>query len=357
MRFRLSDHSISCSAKLIGNKLLPIQALRGLAASMIVIQHAFHEAGLERPFYPFTFGVDIFFVISGFIMVYTSREKFGKPGVWKVFMARRLMRIVPVYWFYTTVLIAVALIMPRALQTITFEPWHVLLSYLFIPHVNPSGSLHPFLDLGWTLNYEMFFYAVFAGLLFLPMRTMLAALTVLFAGFAAAGLFIPADYPAPYFWTRPVILEFVGGAWVAYAYVRGFRLPRYSVLGLPLVFVLLAAVPLTEDFIRMTAEIILALAAVAFAILPQNIDESPVPRWAAGLGDASYTIYLSHPFVLGVGAMILGVLPPWPLFFVIAAGAVFGGYLLYLVIEKPLLSLTKRVFLFHPRASGERVGL
>ena len=224
-------------------KLPTIQALRGIAAAMIVVLHACHEAGLAKPGFPLKMGVDLFFVISGFIMVYTSRALFARAGAWREFVTRRLVRIVPVYWFYTTLLAVVALALPSVLQKATVEPLHLFLSYVFIPHRGPAGNLHPFLEVGWTLNYEMCFYAVFAALLCLPVRRMLIALTLLFGAAVVVGGWLTPEAGAAYFWTRPIVLGFVGGAWVGHAFVSGVRLPGRAVWLIPVLAVALLAFP------------------------------------------------------------------------------------------------------------------
>lgn len=329
------------------SKLQVVQALRGVAALLVLTMHAFYESGLPRPdFFPFHIGVDIFFVISGFIMVYTSRDWFGTPGAWKKFISRRLVRIVPVYWFYTSVLLVVAFVMPSALQTVEFEPVHAVLSYFFIPHENPSGSLHPFLDLGWTLNYEMYFYAVFAAFMFLPLRQMIWALTAYFVFTVGAGAFATEDNEALYFWSRTIVLEFVAGAWIGYAYLRGVRLSGIQAVHFLAASVLLIFIeinPLQERALSIMGAAVLLVAA---AVLTEGIQGRAVPRFWLALGDASYTLYLSHPFTLAAIAL-LGrmVLPPIPLFIASVLVAVLAGYILYLVVEKPLLSLSKRVFL------------
>ena len=82
---------------------------------------------------PWAAGVDVFFVISGFVMVHASRGLFARPGASGVFLARRLARIVPLYWGTTTLYLAVALAAPCLLNSALLEPWPVLASYLFIP--------------------------------------------------------------------------------------------------------------------------------------------------------------------------------------------------------------------------------
>jgi exopolysaccharide production protein ExoZ len=284
-------------------------------------------------------------------MVYTSAKWFGVRGAWKNFMTRRLIRIVPIYWFYMSVLVIVALIMPQVLETVRLEPLHLLLSYLFIPHQNPTGGLHPFLDLGWTLNYEMYFYAIFAALLFLPMRKMLWALSAFFAAAVIAGLYIPFEMHTAYFWTRPIMLGFLGGAWVGYAFLYGVRLSSQTMILIPAFVMAMFAIPFCKPELQPWLMPAFAVAITALTILPARMEKLAVPGWLVRFGDASYTVYLSHPFVLAAFAL-LGhkILPPLGVFAASIPAALIGGYILYLIIEKPLISAGKRVFLSHEKA-------
>src|SRR5262249_39672775 len=146
-----------------------LQALRAVAALSVVLYHIdFIGRG--------AFGVDIFFVLSGFIICHvTAADR-------QHFLLKRLIRIVPLYWARTLVVCALALAAPRLLQT-TSDSWMGLLkSLFFIPYEKESGRVYPVLFLGWTLNYEMFFYVVFS--IALALRPALAPL--LSAGVLAA---------------------------------------------------------------------------------------------------------------------------------------------------------------------------
>src|SRR5829696_2873445 len=145
-----------------------IQYLRGVAALMVVYTHASVQtqryADVELPFSAHgAAGVDIFFVISGFIMWMTTigDTPTSKP---LPFISRRISRIVPLYWVLTTGIVIVGLVRPDLLSSTVITVWHVLASFFFIPYPHPAdnGSLVPVLIPGWTLNYEMFFYAIFA---------------------------------------------------------------------------------------------------------------------------------------------------------------------------------------------------
>ena len=324
--------------------LATIQALRGVAAAMIVAQHAFFEAGLPKPAFPLHLGVEIFFVISGFIMVVTSRDAFGRADAWPDFVRRRLIRIVPTYWCFTTLLLGVALAFPSALQTARPEPGHLLLSYLFVPHQAPAGHLHPFLELGWTLNYEMLFYAAFAALLFLPMRRSLIALTVLAAGAVIVGRWIPVALAAPHFWTRPVVLCFVAGAWLGAAHAGGRRMPWWLAGATAAAAAILLGLATPEGPYRAWARDACAVLIVALATLPPRAAETPMPRVLERLGDASYTSYLAHPFILA-GLMIALRGAPAGLRCVAGIATVLAvSYVLHRVVERPLIALGTRVW-------------
>ena len=287
-------------------------------------------------------------------MVYTSRTLFARAGAWREFVTRRLVRIVPVYWFFTTLLAVVALALPSALQKATVEPLHLFLSYAFIPHLGPAGSLHPFLEVGWTLNYEMCFYAVFAALLFLPVRRMLIALTMVFAAAVVIGGWLTPEAGAAYFWTRPIVLGFVGGAWVGHAFVSGARLPGRAVWLIPVLAVVLLAFPAAPLPLRPWIIQACAIVCVMLATLPIGMASRPVPRVFGALGDASYSVYLAHPFILTAMALMLRDLPAWARFAGGGLAALVGGHVLYLLIEKPALNLARRALARRGDAGGSR---
>jgi peptidoglycan/LPS O-acetylase OafA/YrhL len=343
------------------SKLVLLQVLRALAALSVAMLHAQHDASAVaertgRAFepiraFPWEAGVDVFFVISGFIMVYASERLFGRPEGPRLFLARRVARIVPIYWAVTTVYLFVALAAP-ALVNAEFVGWgRVLASYLFIPVARADGMVQPLYGLGWTLNYEMFFYALFALAVARPRKRAVLALGAGLVGLVLIGrIFHPL--PEPFgFWTHPIILEFVYGMALALLHATGFRLsalPR-ALLAAAAILTLVAvataialgdaAIPFRHFYYGIPAAMLVA--AVAFG-RERDAGRIPLARLGAAIGDASYALYLIHPFVIRAGRELVlrsglgAAIGPWGFVALALAAAVLASMLVYRFFERPL---------------------
>ncbi|GJE45530.1 acyltransferase family protein [Methylobacterium soli] len=357
-------------------KLILVQILRAAAALLVATHHAQNEAGLlaartGQAFVPSTLlpwaaGVDVFFVISGFIIVHAAAPLYGQPGARTYFLAHRVARVVPLYWLVTALYLGLALAAPGMLgagSADLLEPFYVAASFLFWPALRPDGTPQPLYTLGWTLNCEMFFYALFA--LGLGWRRRGAVAWIL----AALGLLALVNALAPdlalplAFWTNPIILEFALGAALGLARGEGVRLAGPVRLGLALTGVagLALADPLLGEatgFLRPLAYGVPASLLVAAAALgrpraagrtmqaardePAGARVSAPLRWAAAVGDASYALYLTHPFVLrGVREALLRlglgpVLGPWGSLALMLALTVPAALLVHRLVERPL---------------------
>jgi exopolysaccharide production protein ExoZ len=155
--------------------VLWVHLLRAAAALAVMIAHA-HQSAIEIgigdyvPDFPIgAAGVDLFFVISGFVMVVASADLFGQRGAPPYFLLRRLARIVPLYWLITGIFVFI-LLAGRHHSSSYLSASEVVTSLFFIPHSLPNGAVAPVYGLGWTLNYEMMFYVVFSAVLFLRPR-------------------------------------------------------------------------------------------------------------------------------------------------------------------------------------------
>ena len=154
------------------------------------------------------FGVDLFFVVSGFIMVYASERLFGRRGVALPFMARRLARIAPLYWVFTAAFAGIAFWFGHLPGHPQASIAHITASFLFLPALRPEdGAYFPVYSLGWTLNYEMFFYLCFAATLALKRREAVATLSVILIVLVAVGRLYVLPWPL-FYWANPIVLEF-----------------------------------------------------------------------------------------------------------------------------------------------------
>jgi peptidoglycan/LPS O-acetylase OafA/YrhL len=345
-----------------------VQVLRAAAALAVVFLHVTQQAGALagapgvapyawlRPL-PWDAGVDVFFVISGFVMLWSSARLFGRTGGVRHFLGRRIARVVPLYWLLTSALVAGALLRPGWLS----EPWsgdwlYVAASYAFLPYRRPDGFIQPVFRLGWTLNYEMMFYGLFALALRLRPAVAIPGVIGVLVALAGCGRVLrPAWTPAA-FWTDSIVLEFALGVLLAAAALGGTRLPR-------LVRLLLAAVGLAG----------LAADATGFGIprgvawgLPSAALVGAAALGGAGgaggrgrraaerLGDASYALYLVHPFPM---RLLQRLWPPGGLIWIVSYIAVATLLSLVLAlavhrwIERPLTNAARRV-LVRPAAKA-----
>lgn len=304
-------------------QLLSIQYLRALAALMVVIGHAQHDAtvwadktgGVFRATHllPWGGGVDLFFVISGFIMVYASRDLFAQPKAWSIFAKRRLIRIVPLYWIMATLYLLMAYVQSVSIGKPMSSPSAIVASYLFWPvDAYANGLMQPFYTLGWTLNYEVFFYACFALTLCLPRAFALITLSVALAAFVAAASIVKPGLAPLAFWSQPIIIEFVIGMLIAQAYLRGVRIGQTTAFALGLIGVAWLSLDTLgtaqqpqgwttpNDIWRLIGWGLPAAMLVLAASLrePAPTGETRHHPLGALLGDASYALYLSHPFII-----------------------------------------------------------
>jgi exopolysaccharide production protein ExoZ len=271
--------------------LSSIQVLRGVAAVMVVL---FHVLGFQIG----AAGVDIFFVISGFIMFYTNREVFGNAGAGVLFLKHRILRIAPLYLLCT----AVALWPKVEIKTL-------VASVFFVPIRSGDGSIHTVLAPGWTLNFEMFFYIVFATGLMLPRKYGLSVIIMTLSVLTLIGLATSPTTAAFLYWTNPLILEFVFGLVIAYAFEIGKTLPPEMGMGmLALGALVLAAfsfshyhTPNRLDAGYLTIGWGLPAALIVAGAALSDRGALATARWRIPqlLGDASYSIYLTHLLVLG----------------------------------------------------------
>lgn len=296
-----------------------IQALRGFAALNVVFFHALGTsiAHGDAPAFLLPLagwgasGVDVFFVISGFIMAHTQE---GRKRSWQGFALNRIARITPLYWIITALALA---------RIATTDPLYIASSLGFVSmHL---GFEHPVLSVGWTLEYEMLFYALFAAGIAIG-APILFAVTMITA-LAITGVI---DW---------VALEFCMGMGCYLAY-RHFRDRENNVwiwvhlTGWALLFLSVAGdAGLHRVLLWGVPSSIIVLSAL---LIPQTKN-----RLLSALGHASYGIYLIHLFVLSALFRIFD--GPVVIALSVIATAVIG-YGVWRFVEMPVTATVSRLF-------------
>ncbi len=329
-------------------KLTGVQMLRFAAAMLVVVMHvtqaiSVHVTGQGGEVYwaQGSAGVDIFFVISGLVMGLSTpasvADAAGRARQAAVFMARRLLRIVPLYWFYTLLKVALLAALPAMASRFSFDGEHLAASLLFVPWTSPWGDIQPVLPVGWTLNFEMLFYALFALALLLGAPRLLLCLGVFGALVGAAHLW---ELTALEFYGQSIVMEFVLGLALAQWHRRRPSVPpEVGLLALSLGLVWMFGMPWGPGDDRFVSWGLGAGLIVAGALwLEPWAARLPGARAWAHLGDASYSLYLSHTFVVPAGVLAsrhLGLADPGAMVLAVAVLATACGSLSYTLLERP----------------------
>ena len=337
-----------------------IQYLRALAALMVVLCHTVPEPGAMRAGAVSQFalvgaaGVDMFFVISGFVMALICASK-SRP---LEFLRRRLIRIAPLYWMCSLAALAVALAAGRMHVETPPTPGLIVSSFVFLPYWDASvGRVTPLLTQGWTLQYEMFFYLVIALGLALAPRRALTAVGAAIAGLAAIGVVagVPTRGPASLLdvYVNPMLVEFVaglaiGGLWRAEQLPRPRAAIALLILGLA---GLAAAFFAGPDLTPARALVWGGPCALIRARLRRARGGGPDARLASAVGDRRRLLFaLSHPRRPRAGARTLARLPAAgftrkSFAFAAAATAICVAFaaLVYRYVEAPTLAALRRV--------------
>jgi exopolysaccharide production protein ExoZ len=290
--------------------ILSIQILRALAAWLVVFHHFSEE--VRSRFGEFfgqqgNFGVDIFFVISGFIMHHVASTKAQDA---RAFVVNRLFRVVPAYWFATALMMLCRLSWPREFAYTDWTPDTVLASLLFVPVENPSGiGPFPVLVVGWTLNIEVFFYLLLGACFVFGRRAR-------FVACAAVLLALPLLWQRDWlygsvFGTRK-LYEFVVGIGIGIVHSRAALLRRarpllsanleanLASIGVALLAPAAVLLYLDRDGMRALAAALLVVAGLCFE-RRLTLDNLGV-RVLVRMGEMSYSTYLLH--VLGIGVFV-----------------------------------------------------
>ncbi|MCE9533537.1 MAG: acyltransferase [Planctomycetes bacterium] len=358
-------------------KYLDLQSLRAIACFLVVLLHIHccesaspSGRGLLRFTEHFAFaGVDLFFALSGFIITFAHYDKLGKSAELKSYLVKRIWRIYPLYWtcFFLFMFLA------HVVFAAKIYPGFTRINFYFALLL-PRDRWNNLILQAWTLEYEMTFYLAFAVFFLVPRRYFLPILFAWFSVVACCSIFF---FPtmmrnALTLVVRPLSLEFLFGSFAAVALRKGWNWRPQAVLVLGVAWFITAAAigvaGMTTANVDNRPRVLLfgiPSALILYGLTSCDLTGSSLlPRWLQPIGNASYSIYLTHIAVL-TGFIQFGILFGTStlqrdvfLIFVQFATCIAVGYLFYRLIEKPLLNLRAKpakIVAVPPRQSTEMI--
>lgn len=331
-----------------------LQAYRGVAALMVLLYHAsplFREAlklDSLAIFGVFGYaGVDIFFVLSGFIICHVHRADIARPERVKEFLIKRMIRVFPAYWIVNLLIIPIYFIAPTFGEERYRDLGAIIQSLLLLPQRE-----YPILTVGWSLTHELLFYALFALLILLPLNITRLLAACWFGASLLASTFAGGQAQENYllfgFLLSKYNLEFALGCLCAYL-IRLSR-PGYGLLlavlgaaGLLTACIVDVATSGGGESYRVIAYGLPAAMLVLGSVWLEQERRVGVPQALKFLGDASYSLYLLHLPLLSLTVKLVQELRvgDW----VGAHGAMIlcliltlvGGLVFHVRVERPML--------------------
>lgn len=324
-----------------------LQLLRGVAAVLVVL---FHATGMFGVIYDSNYlggifkqgkiGVDLFFVLSGFIIYYIHHKDKNENGLAKKFYIKRLIRIYPIYWVTILGLLPVYFLVPSFGEAY-YKDFNVIInSFLLIPQENNI------LTVAWTLSYELLFYLFFGLVLFTNNKLVTKTIFGLWLFISAiSSLIVPSNFYLEFFFST-LNLEFFYGIIVAHLIINYKIKYQMTLILTGTALAILAMYNAIFGYVEIdrafsygipSAMIILGSVALEFS---KNVR---VPKLFVFLGDASYSIYLVHYPVLSVFNKIFGALGIFNLVgynvavTLIVIATVIAGCVFHVILERPLL--------------------
>ena len=344
-------------------KLNNVQVLRAFAAGAVVLFHTGFAFPWLRPFG--SFGVDVFFVISGYIMARILDPASDSSS--DFFLRRRVLRIVPPYWFFTILLFLVALRVPQLLGSTRASGVDLLRSLFFIPFSKGGWQIQPLLFLGWSLNYEIFFYVALAiGLLIHKRGAARISASWIGAAIVLATMAVCAPFAGQSvlakFYARDISIEFILGILSYYlcrvvsdGTARRLRVPALLVCVASALLLIATQAVFSPNIFLFPFSRVLILGLPSFllvttaSMLSQGGWDTRL-TWLVLIGDASYILYLVHPYCEYSLDRTLGARLHW-LKSETASGAFLGvsasivlAVVLHLYCERPVVRYLNRNF-------------
>jgi peptidoglycan/LPS O-acetylase OafA/YrhL len=285
-----------------------IQFLRGVAALAVVIHHT---GGYVKRYYPTLLlgdyfgigfaGVDLFFVISGFIIYFTSKKYLDNPNSLREYFKKRIIRVYPIYWIFTTVLFVLSALITFVLQKNIFSIGypHTFSAYLQTYTLFPLHfAINP---VTWTLSFELFFYLCFA-LLIIDKRLWVIHAVIL--GVSLGNIFWwnteGHEVNSSYFnfifsgYNFEFLLGFLIGKFYEKINLNNLSALVVLLIGIGVLLKFGYDVGDYDSYQRLfTFGVPSGLIVLALLNLEKN-KVLKIPSWGITLGDASYALYLIH---------------------------------------------------------------
>lgn len=355
----LSPARVDSASSAARKSLRNVQGLRGLAAFIVVFAHVSGVGGVEERLFghswlpwlelPANTGVDLFFVISGLIMVVTTWHTFDAPHSPRRFLWRRVTRIYPLYWVVSTPIIVLFLVHPSSVTWASGQDPQILQSYLLLPREDRMP-----LVVAWSLVYEMYFYLLFTAVLLLGRRFFgwaigawaLATIVLHYTVGDSGNAFLDLI-------SSLLSLEFVFGVTIGYAVIRGWlwRPGRVAVIGAVLFVAMCIALAVSGGHAFPSEEVRvlgpgLVMAVLVYAAVGLELRRDAIaPSFLRKAGDSSYSLYLVHVPALTVLVMVLSrLLPTTPAVHVAVlvlapVYVIVASRVCYRLLERPLQTL------------------
>lgn len=294
-----------------------------------------------------TFGVDIFFILSGYVMALISHNVSPGSTSARSFVFRRGLRVYPIYWIYTLLVLLAYFVYPEGVNSSYATNPSVIRSFLLLPDFST-----PLLNVGWTLIYEVYFYCLMALLLFFRIETRNTFFMILFIFLIVYNYFfyISTDPINPFekYYLGPLICEFILGYWLFFQRVKFSSLMNLIVMVSSVLFVLSTSywVDINSNFKRL---FLFGLPAALFVYSFLSFFEGKRNfRSIVLLGDISFSTYLSHIFVLNVIGVGFGFFEIEGIFgsilcLLVSIFAVYvWSFISYFFIEKKVMSFVRK---------------
>lgn len=345
-------------------KLESLQMVRAFAMLMVLFIHidAFSTRIFEHSFLSGIFipggdsGVNIFFVLSGFIIFYVHKGDIGKKIKFLPYLIKRFSRIYPAYWLITLILITLHFLLPQFGAGNERETKNILFSLLLLPQTHA-----PIIHAAWSLSHEIFFYLAFSLLVILSFKIIMPLLFFIALGSALGTVY---SLQGITIFENPFLnllfsyhnFEFILGCLSAYLVLN------YKIKGEKILFALGSTLLLSMIIFEringdMSALRLFGYGIPAFLIITaltsHELKKSLIlpriffPKIFLLLGDASFSIYITHQLLIsGIGRtlMSLGLVKmtgPFAVIIIVTILTLLIGCIFHLIIEKPLIHYSR----------------